>query len=65
MIKESYQHIPPAVILEVREHPKDMLKAGAIGINCAIGSWNSPFSFKVVIVLKKDGKIRFCIATES
>ena len=28
--KESFQHIPPAVILESREHLKEILKADAI-----------------------------------
>ena len=53
--KEPYRKIPPALVQEVREHLREMLKIGAIRES------SSPFSSNVVIVRKKDGSIRFCI----
>jgi hypothetical protein len=53
--KDHYRRIPPGMYVEVREHLKDMLAAGAVR-EC-----NSPFSSNVVLVRKKDGPLRFCI----
>ena len=53
--KETYRHITPSLIQEVREHLREMLQLGAIRES------SSPFSSNVVIVRKKDGSIRFCI----
>lgn len=53
--KEPYRRIPPGMFEEVREHIKEMLKAGAIRPS------HSPFSSNIVLVRKKDGSLRFCI----
>ena len=51
--KEPHRRIPPAIIHEVREHLKEMIEAGAIKPS------TSQYSSNVVIVIKKDGTIRF------
>lgn len=53
--KEPYRRILPGMYEEVREHLRDMIKAGAIGES------HSPFSSNVVLVRKKDNSLRFCI----
>ena len=53
--KEPHRRIPPALFQEVREHLKEMLAADAIRPS------QSPFSSNVVVVMKKDGSIRFCV----
>lgn len=53
--KEPYRRIPPGMFEEVREHLKEMLKAGAIRES------SSPFSSNIVLVRKKDNSLRFCI----
>ena len=53
--KQPYRKIPPAMYEEVRQHLKDMLKAGVISES------ESPYSSNVVLVRKKDGSLRFCI----
>ena len=53
--KECYQCILPGVYEEVRMHIQEMLDVDAI---CpSISPWASP----VVLVQKKDGKLRVCI----
>ena len=54
--KDPYRGIPPGLYEEVRLHLKEMLEAGAIRES------QSPFSSNVVLVRKKDGSLRFCIA---
>ena len=49
--KESYRRIPPQVYDEVKAHIQEMLDLGA----------NSPWSSAIVLVRKKDGRLRFCI----
>ena len=53
--KEKYKRIPPHLYDEVREHIKEMLELGAIRKS------QSPWSSPIVLVRKKDGKLRFCI----
>ena len=53
--KESYRRIPPQMYDEVKAHIQEMLDLGAIRHS------NSPWSSAIVLVRKKDGRLRFCI----
>ena len=53
--KESYRRIPPQMYDEVKTHIQEMLDLGAIRHS------NSPWSSAIVLVRKKDGRLRFCI----
>ena len=53
--KERYRGIPPQLYDEVRNHLQEMLKLGAIRSSC------SPWASAIVLVRKKNGKLRFCI----
>ena len=53
--KERYRRIPPQLYEEVRNHLQEMLKLGAIRRSC------SPWASAIVLVRKKNGKLRFCI----
>ena len=53
--KESYRRIPPQMYDEVKVHIQEMLDLGAIRHS------NSPWSSAIVLVRKKDGRLRFCI----
>ena len=53
--KEAYRRIPPQIYDEVREHIQEMLDLGAIRPS------NSPWASAIVLVRKKDGRLRFCI----
>ena len=53
--KERYRRIPPQLYDEVREHLQEMLRLGAIRRSC------SPWASAIVLVRKKNGKLRFCI----
>ena len=53
--KERYRRIPPQLYDEVREHLQEMLRLGAIRKSC------SPWASAIVLVRKKNGKLRFCI----
>ena len=53
--KEAYRRIPPQMYDEVKAHIQEMLDLGAIRPS------NSPWASAVVLVRKKDGRLRFCI----
>ena len=53
--KESYRRIPPQMYDEVKTHIQEMLDLGAIRHS------NSPWSSAIVLVRKKEGRLRFCI----
>ena len=53
--KEVYRRIPPQMYNEVKAHIQEMLNLGAIRPS------NSPWASAIVLVRKKDGRLRFCI----
>ena len=53
--KEAYKRIPPQMYDEVKAHIQEMLDLGAIRPS------NSPWASAIVLVRKKDGRLRFCI----
>ena len=53
--KEAYRRIPPQMYGEVKAHIQEMLNLGAIRPS------NSPWASAIVLVRKKDGRLRFCI----
>ena len=53
--QESYRRIPPQMYDEVKACIQEMLDLGAIRHS------NSPWSSAIVLVQKKDGRLRFCI----
>ena len=53
--KERYQRIPPHLYEEVKNHLQEMVEVGAIRRSF------SPWASAVVLVRKKDGRLRFCI----
>ena len=53
--KEAYRRIPPQMYDEVKAHIQEMLDLGAIRPS------NSPWASAIVLVRKKDGRLRFCI----
>ena len=55
LFKERYRRMPPQLYEEVRNHLQEMLKLGAIRRSC------SPWASAIVLVRKKNGKLRFCI----
>ena len=54
-LKEAYRRIPPQMYDEVKAHIQEMLNLGAIRPS------NSPWASAIVLVRKKDGRLRFCI----
>ena len=50
--KEAYRRIPPQMYEEVKAHIQEMLD---------LGPSNSPRASAIVLVRKKDGRLRFCI----
>ena len=53
--KEAYRRIPPQMYDEVKAHIQEMLNLGAIRPS------SSPWASAIVLVRKKDGRLRFCI----
>ena len=53
--KEAYRRIPPQMYDEVKTHLQEMLDLGALRPS------NSPWASAIVLVRKKDGRLRFCI----
>ena len=53
--KEAYRRIRPQMYDEVKAHIQEMLNLGAIRPS------NSPWASAIVLVRKKDGRLRFCI----
>ena len=53
--KQRHRSIPPSMYEEVRTHLKQLLKHGIITES------NSPWASGIVLVKKKDGRLRFCI----
>ena len=53
--KQAYRRIPPQMYNEVKTHLQEMLDLGAIRPS------NSPWASAIVLVRKKDGRLRFCI----
>ena len=53
--KEAYRRIPPQMYDEVKAHIQEMLDLGTIRPS------NSPWASAIVLVRKKDGRLRFCI----
>ena len=53
--KEAYRRIPPQMYDEVKAHIQEMLDLVAIRPS------NSPWASAIVLVRKKDGRLRFCI----
>lgn len=53
-VKQPYRPIPPSQIEEVRQHITDLLNTGVIEES------QSPYASPIVIVKKKNGKIRKC-----
>lgn len=53
--KQRFRRIPPSMVDEVRTHLEQLLTAGVIRKS------HSPFASNVVLVRKKDGKLRMCI----
>ena len=54
-LKEAYRRIPPQIYHEVKAHIQEMLDLGAIRPS------NNPWATAIVLVRKKDGRLRFCI----
>lgn len=53
--KQRHRRIPPSMIEEVRHHLEDLLAAGVIRPS------KSPYTSNVVLVRKKNGKLRLCV----
>lgn len=53
-IKQRHRRIPPQVFQEVKRHVRDLVSQGILRESC------SPWASPAVIVIKKDGSIRFC-----
>lgn len=53
--KQPHRRLPPQMVEEVRKHLNDLLDAGIIEKSC------SPWASNIVLVRKKNGKLRMCV----
>lgn len=53
-IRQRHRRIPPQVFQEVKKHVQDLVSQGILKESC------SPWASPAVIMIKKDGSIRFC-----
>lgn len=53
-MKQRHRRVPPHVFQEVKQHIQDLVAQGVLKESC------SPWASPAVIVLKKDGSVRFC-----
>ena len=53
--QQRHRRIPPALYQEVKDHLQQLLHAGVIRQS------SSPYASAVVLVRKKNGKLRFCV----
>lgn len=53
-IKQRHRRIPPHIFQEVKRHVQDLVAQGILKESC------SPWASPAVIVMKKDGSVRFC-----
>lgn len=54
-ISQRYRRVPPSAMTEVREHIENLLAKGVIRPS------SSPYASPIVVVRKKNGKIRMCV----
>ncbi|KAL2086778.1 hypothetical protein ACEWY4_017837 [Coilia grayii] len=53
-IKQRHRRVPPQVFQQFKKHIQDLVSQGVLRESC------SPWASPAVIVLKKDGSVRFC-----
>lgn len=53
-IKQWHRRVPPQVFQQFKKHIQDLVSQGVLKESC------SPWASPAVIVLKKDGSVRFC-----
>jgi transposase InsO family protein len=53
-VRQPYRMIPPSQLEEVRQHLSDLLNTGVISES------QSPYASPIVLVRKKDGRLRMC-----
>lgn len=53
-IKQRHRRVPPHVFQEVKQHVQDLVAQGVLKESC------SPWASPAVVVMKKDGSVRFC-----
>ena len=53
-IKQRHRRVPPQVFQQFKKHVQDLVSQGVLKESC------SPWASPAVIVLKKDGSVRFC-----
>ncbi|KAL7883683.1 hypothetical protein SRHO_G00013410 [Serrasalmus rhombeus] len=53
-IKQRHRRVPPPIFQEFKRHVQDLVSQGILRESC------SPWASPAVIVIKKDGSVRFC-----